>query len=154
MRIPAKTMICSGPGGKEEYIMKRKRIIGIMVVTLLLAAMVTGCSKYRSKYFAVGFAHTNTSGTALMSFYKFDGRMVFTLKNKQDGVIEYNGELMKGSLTVYYDCDGSKVELFKLSAGESVNSKLENLPKGEMYIIVDTDGECENGDIEFRVKKK
>ena len=134
--------------------MKKTKVLVIMAVMMLVATVAAGCSKYKSKYFAVCFAHSNTSGSAFMNFGEFDGTMVFTLKTKKDGAIKYNAKLEKGSLTVYYDSEGTKEELFKLSAGESVSSSLENLPKGKVYIIVETDGNCKNGDLDFKVKKK
>ena len=118
--------------------MKRTKIVVIMAVMMLVATVAAGCSKYKSKYFAICFAHSNTSGSAFMSFGEFDGTMVFTLKTKKGGAINYSAKIEKGSLTVYYDSEGTKEELFKLSAGESVSSSLENLPKGKLMVIART----------------
>ncbi|SEF96726.1 hypothetical protein SAMN04487934_105179 [Eubacterium ruminantium] len=133
--------------------MKKKKTVGIILITLIMVLMITGCSKYKSQYNAVGFVHSNTSKSAFMDFYSFKGQMVFTVKCKDGGSIDYSAKLEKGNLTVYYDCDGTKQELLRISGGEKVSSSLENLPKGEVYIIVKTDGKCTNGALEFDVRK-
>ena len=130
-----------------------KKRFRFAVVMLLLVFVITGCGKYTSSYNAVGFVHSNVSGSAFMNFYKFKGTIVFTLKCKEDGVIDYSAKLEKGSLKVYYDADGEKKELLSLGDGDSVNASLEDLPKGKVYIIVETDGKCKNGDLKFDVRK-
>ena len=132
--------------------MKKKRTAGIILIVLIMVFMITGCSKYKSHYNAVGFVHSNTSKSAFMDFYTFEGQIVFTVKCKAGGSIDYSAKLEKGSLTVYYDCDGTKRELLTISGGEKVNSTLENLPKSEVYRMVKTDGKVKNGALEFDVK--
>ena len=89
-----------------------------------------------------------------MSFWKFSGTMVHTL-NYEDATkdtLTYSGNLKTGRLTVYYDDDGTKKELFKLKAGEEIDSKVEKLHEGTIYVIVETDGDCENGKLEFNIE--
>ena len=95
-----------------------------------------------------------------MSFWKFDGTIVFKLKCKDSGkeVLKYSGKLEDkneeedGTITVYYDDDGTKKELFTLKNGESVEATLNKLNEGTVYIIVETDNRCENGELEFNIE--
>ena len=66
-----------------------KRAISIITVCLILLS-IAGCGKYTSKYKAVGFVHSNESSTAFMSFYSFDGKMVFKLKSTGEGDLKYS----------------------------------------------------------------
>ena len=134
--------------------MKTKKVIVIGLISALILGCITGCSKYSSHWNASGFVHSNTSDNAIMSFWKFSGTMVHTLKCKDASkeTLTYSGNLKTGSLTVYYDDDGTKKELFKLTEGEEIDSKVEKLHEGTVYIIVETDGDCENGKLEFNIE--
>ena len=61
-------------------------------------------------------------------------------------------QLESGKMTVYYDCDGTKTEWFTLKGGDSVSASLTDLSEGKVYIIIETDGKCENGKLSFEVK--
>ena len=141
--------------------MKRKMLkIAVMMLITLSIFTLTACGKYTSSWSAVGFVHSNTSKSASMSFWKFSGTMVFKLKCKDatKEVLNYNGRLENeddgenGSITVYYDVDGTKNELFSLQNGESVEASFDKLNEGTVYIIVETDGRCENGELEFNIE--
>ena len=134
--------------------MKTKRIIVIGIISALILGCFTGCSKYHSSWNASGFVHSNTSDNAFMSFWKFSGTMVHTLKctDASKETLKYSGNLETGSLTVYYDDDGTKKTLFILKEGEEIDSKVEKLHEGTVYIIVETDGDCENGRLEFDIE--
>ncbi len=127
----------------------KKGLITVLFVAMVLA--LTGCS-YRSSYSAVGFVHSNTSHRAYMNFHTFKGRMVFSLKLKEAEDIISTGKLEEGNLTVYYDTDGSKKELVQLSGGQSFEIPLDDLGKGKVHIIVETDGKCRDGSLEFEVQ--
>ena len=125
-----------------------------MLAVLSLFGLV-GCGKYQSHYSAVMHVHTNTSDSGTMSFSKFEGTETFTLKCTDSGQkLKYSGKLDKGNATVYYDNGGNKTELFKVSAGEEIDSTLEGLEKGKLYIIIETDGKCEDGSFDFELKNK
>ena len=73
-----------------------KKKIGLLVSMLILSIMIlTACGKYISSWNAVGFVHSNTSDSAYMSFYKFDGTIVFKLKctDSSKDKLKYNGNL-------------------------------------------------------------
>ena len=132
-----------------------RRILTVIMI-FVICACLCGCSGYSSGYKAVGFVHSNTSDSAFMSFYQFDGRMVMRLRCKEaEGCdLIYGGKLESGSLTVYIDIGEGKEELFSLESGDEIadpfSIRIEG--KGKIYIIVETDGKCENGSLEFNLQ--
>lgn len=86
-----------------------------------------------------------------MSFYSFDGRIVFKLKSTGEGDIKYSAKLESGSAKVYYDFYGTKTELFSISGGNEINSHNGYIEAGTVYVIVETDRKCQNGDFNFSV---
>lgn len=129
--------------------MKRAFLLSMIFILLL---MMTGCGKYTSSYKAIGFVHSNSSDAAEMSFYSFNGRMVFKLKSSGEGDLKYTGKLESGTATVYYDYYGSKSELFTIRSGEEYDSRGGYVESGTVYIIVETDGECMNGSFSFHTE--
>ena len=84
-----------------------------------------------------------------MSFYSFDGRMVFKLKSSGEGDLKYSAKLESGNATVYYDYYGVKTELFSLNGGEELDSHGGYIEAGTVYVIVETNGTCLNGAFRF-----
>ena len=138
---------------RKDKNMKKLKIT-IISLLLLLSVSLTGCGKYVSSYSAAALVKSNTSKSASISFLELKGTVVYTLKCKSgdEGRLVYSGNLDGGSMTVYYDCDGEKKELFSLNGKESVSSSLEDLKEGKVYIIIETDGRCENGSLSFKLK--
>lgn len=120
-----------------------------LIVTALMLLSLAGCTKYSSKYKAVAFVHSNDSSSAYMNFYSFDGRMVFKLHSAGEGAVKYSAKLESGSATVYYDFYGNKEELLSVSSSNEVASHGGYIEAGTVYIIVETDGECQNGEFRF-----
>ena len=145
-------------GRRLKDMKKKTRRFLVMVLMILSILSLTACGKYNSSWSATAFAHSNTSKSASMSFWKFDGTIVFKLKCKDSGkeVLKYSGKLdgkeENGTITVYYDDDGTKKELFSLKNGESVEATLDKLNEGTVHIIVETDNRCENGELEFNIE--
>ncbi len=135
-----------------------KKRLKLLLAAVLIAGMpfLTGCGKYVSSYSAVGFVHSNTSGSASMSFYQFSGRMVFTLKNRDgsEGQLKVSAALESGSAAVYCDEDGTKKELFSLQAGDALESVFGPLTCKTVYIIVETSEKCRNGSLRFDMEKQ
>jgi len=130
---------------------KSKSLVRSAAALMLALAMLLcsfGCGGYTSKYMAVGFVHSNDSDSAHMSFYSFEGRMVFKLHTTRESDIKYQAKLESGSATVYYDWAG-KQELFSVKGGEELDSRSGYVDNGTVYIIVETDGECMNGEFSF-----
>ena len=122
----------------------------LLLLTVIAVFGLTGCSNYSSHYKAMMYVHSNTSDKAEISFSTFEGTGVYKLKCRDSSEkLKYTGKLDKGSATVYYDNNGTKTELFRVGAGEEVDSVLEGLEKGTIYIILETDGKCEEGKFVF-----
>ena len=125
-----------------------KKILLFAVAAVLLISL-TGCSGYTSSYKAVAFVHSNEPSSAFMSFYNFDGRMVFKMKSAEGGQLNYSAKLESGSATVYYDSNGTKTFLFSIAGGEETDPGSIAVGAGTVYVLVETDGECGNGDFRF-----
>jgi len=133
---------------KEEPMKKTLLLITVLVFLFLLA----GCGKYQSSYKAVGFVHSNGATAAEMSFYSFEGRMVFKLKSSGEGDISFTAMLESGEAAVYYDYSGTKSKLVAVGAGEEFEGHGGYIESGTVYIIVETTGECVNGSFSFHLK--
>ena len=117
---------------------------------VLCLVCLAGCSKYVSRYSALLLVTTNTSKTGSIRFSSFNGTKVFRLKSS--GQLNYSAELSGGNATVYYDSNGTKTELFKITSGQSVGPASISVTPGTVYVIVQTDGKCESGNFSFDVK--
>ena len=130
-----------------------KRIITIALLTVITIAAclsLTGCGRYTSSYVTTMCVKTDDS----VSFSSLKGTVVFTAKcdGEEGRKIKYSAKLGTGSFTVYYDSDGTKKELFTIGAGESVEASGGELVKGTVYIILETDGKCEDGKFSFEIE--
>ena len=125
-----------------------KKVLAVIVAVVLLLSFA-GCGKYSSKYKAVAFVHSNESTSAFMNFYSFDGRMVFKLKSAGEGDLKFFAKLETGSATVYYDYYGTRAELFSINSGDELDSHGGYIEAGTVYVIVETNGECRNGEFHF-----
>ncbi|MGM9658119.1 MAG: hypothetical protein ACI3W9_03925 [Eubacteriales bacterium] len=125
----------------------------IAVVMTLLLLTLSGCNGYTSHYKAVAFVHTNTTKNASMSFSSFEGTMVFQLKcESADERISYSAKLENGSAKVFYDCNGTKTELFSVNSGDDISEIGGVLQKGTVYIIVEMSGVGQEGHFNFDIK--
>lgn len=121
-----------------------------LMLSLAMLLCFFGCGGYTSKYKAVGFVHSNDSESASMSFHTFEGRMVFKLKATRESDVKYSAKLESGNATVCYDWTG-KQELFSIKGGDELDSRNGYVDNGTVYIIVETDGECINGEFSFSI---
>ena len=134
--------------------MKKNYKMWIITVMLIGTLCLTGCAKYISSWSATMYVHSNTSHSAYMNFGTLNGTEVQTLKCKEEtGTLKYSAKLEIGSATVYIDYDGEKKELFKIGAGEEIEDSFDGLKEGKVYIIVETDGKCEEGKCEFEIEE-
>ena len=130
-----------------------KKILPILILISLCAVFLVcfaACSKYSSHYSALMLITTNTSKSASISFTSLNGAKVFKLKS--DGVLNYSAKLTGGSATVFYDFNGTKMELFSIGAGQEVGPASVSVTPGTVYVIVQTNGKCEEGQFRFDVK--
>ena len=122
------------------------------LLCLILAVSLTGCGKYVSSYKAVGFVHSNEKSSAFMSFISFEGTMVFKLKSSAGAKLKYTAGLESGKAKVCLDLNGTVTELFSLQSGDKTDSQQASVAAGTVYIIVETDGECRNGQLRFSLE--
>lgn len=134
--------------------MRKTIIIAVCALILAAALCFSGCGKYVSSYSAFGLVYSNTSGSAFMRFSSFDGTKAFSMECSEEsgGRLSYSAKLGSGKAAVYIDNDGTKTELFSVSAGEEAVSGTHELIKGPVYIIVETDGKCVDGDLNFGIE--
>ena len=130
-----------------------KKSVSVVLAAMLTAMLLAGCSSYVSSYSAVALITSNVSDSAYMDYWQLTGTMVFDLKAKENGSrLKYSGEVGSGSVTVYYDDDGNKKELFTLKDNERVEDSLDLSGTGKIYVIVETDGKSENGEFRFEIQ--
>lgn len=134
--------------GKKNILIKTAFIFTAILVLL------TSCGKYTSSYKAVGFVHSNGPSSAFMNFYSFEGVMVFSCTGKREGDISFSARLESGSADIYYDYNGQKNLLFSISGGDEISSDGGYFEKGPVFIIVETNGQCMNGDFKFDLQNQ
>ena len=133
--------------------MRRTALPAALALILAAALCFTGCGKYLSSYSAFGLVYSNTSDSAFMRFSSFEGTKAFNMEctGESGGRVTYSAKLGSGSAVVFIDNDGTKTELFSVSAGEEAVSGTFELNRGPVYIIVETDGKCGDGDLNFGI---
>ena len=138
--------------------MGRKIMKKVMLITLavvIYALCLAGCSPYASKYNAVALVRTTTDDSAEMTFSEFDGTMVFKLDNKlgENAKLSYSTRLKGGSANIYYDHDGTKRKLISAVEVEQTKGSADGLKNETVYVIVETNKKCENGDFSFEIQQ-
>lgn len=128
-----------------------KKVIS-MILVLLLVFGLAGCTPYRSHYNAFMLVHSNERDNSFMRFDRFEGTMVFTLKSDASDMLRYKTALGAGSAAIFYDCGDGKTELCSIGEGDAFENTVELPNRGTVYIIVETDGVCENGDFSFTLE--
>ncbi len=129
--------------------MKTKKTIILFAMILVFSLSLAACSPYKSSFVATMMVTTDLSDHASLEFWKMKGTKVFTLNSKSDDTeLVWSGKVKEGSVTVYYDDDGTKKELFTVTGNEEKSSSVD-VSKGKTYIIIETDGECETGAFSF-----
>ncbi len=132
--------------------MKKGTTVFVAVLLLLVCAGLTGCGKYTSHYSAVGFVHSNVSDAADMSFFQFEGTMVFRLKCGTGDRLHCSGTVETGSVAVMYDCGNGEQPLAAFASGEQLEHSQPLASAGTVWVIVETDGKCKNGSLAFSIE--
>ena len=130
---------------------KRFKLLAVLMM-MTIGFTLTGCSTYTSHGNGTMLVEHNDSDDAYFNFSTFDGTKVLKNKASSGDKMKYTGALDKGNVTVYYDNGGGKKELFIIGAGENADSSLEGLEKGEVNIIIETDGEASEGKFTFEIE--
>ncbi len=157
-----------------------KKRVWIAVAVVLLAIGLAGCGKYVSSYRAMALVRSTRPESASVSFSELEGTMAFRLKcRKGSGALQIfcSAKMESGSATVYCDSDGTKREWFTIEAGSDAatvyfysypdGARSEGLPleageelktpwhpvsPGTAYVVIETDGKCEEGSFRFDVE--
>ena len=131
--------------------MKLKSRLSLVAMLILICVCFNGC-KYVSSYSATICIHSSSSDSGSIQFESLTGTYVFKMKPESTNTLYYTAKLGSGSLKVYYDNDDEKKELFTLNSGEAKEFTLTPLKSGTLYVIIETNGKCENGDLSFSLK--
>ena len=136
-----------------------KKFVKVFIATIMLAFCFTlsACGdKYTSSYSATLMVKTNAANEASVSFDTFNGTYIMKLNNKSGdkAFITYSITLKEGKISVYYDYDGKKLHLFEIENDDFTTGKL-NLPTSSktIYIILESDGKCNEGSFSFVLEK-
>ncbi|MDE7159129.1 MAG: hypothetical protein K2N74_06105 [Clostridiales bacterium] len=135
-----------------------KKIAGVMIalVTLVLCFALSACgAKYVSHCNASSMKSKNTSNNASVSFGSFSGVYVMQLdSNGEEVFITYEATLATGNIKVYYDFNDEKQDLFQIESDGSVKDKTESFISDQIiYIIIESDGKCNEGSFSFVLEK-
>lgn len=136
-----------------------KKFVGaiIAVATLTLCFTLSAClTKYRSHYSSSTMITTNTPNSASVSFDGFSGMYVIKFNNNgnDETVISYEATLGEGHIKVYYDFNDEKLNLFEIGTNGSVEGKTEAFTGNKIiYIIIESDGKCQEGSFSFALDK-
>lgn len=122
------------------------------VITALLALSATSCG-YNENYRATCLVSSEGNNRAYQSFSEFEGTRVLDLRNSDPDkdTLYYTASLEQGSISVYIDYDGTKRDLFDIEGGEEIEASLQGLDLSKVYIIIETDGNCIEGDLDFEI---
>ena len=132
----------------------------ISFVLVLILALVTLCScgGYVKNYSATILITSCQGDEASMEFDTFKGTYNFKLRSdgSAEHILDYEASLAEGEMNVYIGVSGEKELLFTIKGGESfdtkisLDSKYDNEKK--VYIILESIGECVDGDFEFEYR--
>ncbi len=131
-----------------------KKIISLI---LMLSSLITftACSPYVSKYSATMLERSNTGEGCRASWSTLQGTLVLNTEKpgSGEGAIRYTASIEEGEMTVYYNIPifgDTKTELFKISGGESVDSRGGYIEGGnKLYIIIETAGKTKDGNLKI-----
>ena len=136
-----------------------KKIAGVIIATmaLVLCFALSACGNgYASNYSGTAIVTTKTSNKASISFGSFSGTCAMQLKNQgtDEVYITYEASLEEGNINVYYDFNGEKLSLFEIGTDGSVEGKTEAFTGNRtIYVIIESDGKCNEGSFSFALKK-
>ena len=127
----------------------------VKLMTVLPILLLAGCeNKYRSSYWTTACVQSSQTSKGSISFAQFKGRFVFKLKRTADGdgAITYEGKINEGEITVFYDTNDIKSDLFTLSGEQSVSDVAGYVTKGvTVYIVIESNGVAKGGKFSFNL---
>lgn len=136
-----------------------KKVVSVIAVAVMIVLCFTlsACgNKYSSKYSATLLVQTNLSTEGSVSFGSFKGTNVIKFKKRgsEEVYITYVASLGEGKINVYYDYNDEKLNLFDISTNGNLEGRTETFSGDKtVYIIIESDGKCEDGRFEFALVK-
>ena len=135
-----------------------KKSVSFVLVLILALVTLCSCGGYVKNYSATILITSCQGDEASMEFDTFKG--TYNFKLRRDGsaehILDYEASLAEGEMNVYIGVSGEKELLFTIKGGESfdtkisLDSKYDNEKK--VYIILESIGECVDGDFEFEYR--
>ena len=127
----------------------------LVLVLMLTFFMLCGCGRYVNSYSAIILITSCRGDEASTEFSTVEGTYNFKLKRQgsAEHTLDFESSLAKGEMNIYIGVDGEKELLRTVKGGESydetiaLDDKYDN--EKAVYIILETDGECKDGDFEF-----
>ena len=132
--------------------MKIRTLFALLLAAALLLC-AAGCGEYVSRYRAVGFVHSNEAGSAFMDYYTFEGKMVFRMRSGGTERLVCSAKLEEGAVDVTCVSGGHETPLFTVNGGEEIEVTGDPLPRGTVYVIVESRGTSRNGDFRFELEE-
>lgn len=125
----------------------------LVIILVIVSCSFMACSKYTSSYSALMCVKSQHSSNGFINFDEFKGRYVFNFKyeGEGEGKIKYTASIGTGNVTVYYDSNDEKKELFKISDGQTLTATDGDIVKGHVYIIIESEDKVSSGSFEFEL---
>ena len=125
------------------------------LVLILMLFMLCSCGGYVKSYSATILITSNHGDEASMKFGTFKGSYHFKLKRDGDPehTLALDASLGEGEMDVYIGVGGEKELLLTVMGGETYDETITLAEKYDnektIYIILESAGKCEDGDLEF-----
>ena len=126
-----------------------------VLVLIVMLFMLCSCGGYVKSYSATILITSGQGNEASMKFDTFKGSYNFKLK--RDGAAEhtldFGASLGEGEMNVYIGVGGEKELLLTVKGGETYDETITLAEKYDaektIYIILESEGKCADGDFEF-----
>ena len=134
---------------------KKQSLLNGALVLVLALFLLCGCEGYVNSYSATILITSCRGNEASMEFDTFKGTYNFKLRGDgvDDRTLDFEASLAEGEMKIYIGVDGEKELLRTVKGGESYDETITLAEKYDnektIYIILESAGKCEDGDLEF-----
>ena len=131
-----------------------KKVCFVLALILMLC-MLCSCGGYVNSYSAFLLITSSHGDEASMEFDTFKGSYNFKLKRdgNPEHTLDLDASLGEGEMNVYIGVGGEKELLLTVKGGESYHETITLSEKYDndktIYIILETEEKCTDGDFEF-----
>ena len=132
--------------------MKKACFVLVLILTLFT---LCGCGGYVKSYSATILITSSHGDEASMKFDTFKGSYNFKLKRdgNPEHTLDIDASLAEGEINVYIGVGGEKELLLTVMGGETYDETITLAEKYDtqktIYIILESEGKCADGDFEF-----